>query len=1365
MITVAQLVATLGLDQTKFDKGLEVGRKAAETFATNVSATMRKGLQVALDQTKFNEGLEVGRKAAGNWAANVSTTITKGMTAAAVGGVAVLTTAMAGMAVTAVSVAGQTRKATGEIQAQLRVTADEAEKLGEIGLKVFGNNFGESIGQAVATVGLARQQLKGLAEGELQQVAQNALRVSTVFGVDTRESISAARTLMEQFGLTSQEAFDFIVSGYQRGLDRNGDFLDSVGEYATQFNNGGASAEQFFSVLETGLQGSVLGTDKAADSFKEFRLRILDGSIKTAEGLQQLGLSSDAFVGDLQRGTKTVAEAFQEVVTRLAQIEEPTIRMQAGTALLGTQFEDLGDSAVQALSMTAVTMADLEGASESLGSQYLTIGEIFEVVRRKVSVSLVGVGDGLLDVANRIAPIFIGVIEGMGRGFAPLFDEILQGSETFVTALLDIFGINLGAIASDAGAWGEQTIIQFADGMGRGISAIMRVINMVSDVLISWFMPQSPPRVAPEIDRWGALTMEQWLKGFGSADFSTLGSITDSLEAFFRDVIPADDTKLTGYIQKMREAVAEMVAFASEGGGTAEAMGMLEQKIGAIPDALQRMISAELELVGAHKEVEKAQEGVAKANERVEQAQEGVVEANARVEQAQEGVAKASERVKKAQEGVEEASKALKKAQEGVEQAQEGVNRVTEEYDRILGPLRDELDGLRDELDGVQKQLKKASDPLNDQLEAIDAQRDAIEEQQELAEITEKLKDKSLSDEERRLLILRQQEIAIENQLEAEEQKAKAQEEAIEAQIEAKEQEIEATEEAGRKAIEAEERKVRVAELVVEQAREQVKQAEAVVDKAREQVELAQMVVDKAREQVELAQAVVDKEREKAKEAQAVLQKAQEGEQVAKEQWAVQKAIVEQHREQNTLIDEQATLLEKLKDTNKATGGAGGSSPSAGTLSALAETIKGLPAPEKMIEGMKTADGLVARIASSFASAREQAELFAQKTGPLRDALGELWQRVQPLISGLIVLGTTVATFSILTTVVGWVTALGSAVMTVTTAMGAAGGLSGAIGVVVGLLGGPLTIAIGAIALAVGLFATAWARDWGGIRDKTAVAWQAIQGYWQELQRVIEEVIYPALEAFYLRWVTVWWPQIQDKLLEVWQVIQPILQQMWDWFTVQLIPAIEYLYTKWVMVWWPEIQKKVQEVWDVIKVIFADIKGWFVQLPASAEAGLAGLRTAWATAGATVKSIYDTTIGYVIEKIREFWAWLSGAVFRFNFEVPELPDWMTPHSPIPLHTRWKQFYEWLDGVTFAPLFDTSGMNVANQLPNAVQEQAVSLLPLKGETGGGSPFAPQIVINAHGSADGAGIASAVSAEVGKLREDFIGYIRRERLRGG
>lgn len=83
------------------------------------------------------------------------------------------------------------------------------------------------------------------------------------------------------------------------------------------------------------------------------------------------------------------------------------------------------------------------------------------------------------------------------------------------------------------------------------------------------------------------------------------------------------------------------------------------------------------------------------------------------------------------------------------------------------------------------------------------------------------------------------------------------------------------------------------------------------------------------------------------------------------------------------------------------------------------------------------------------------------------------------IINTLIAVGTIIATYATLSTLVSVVGAVVGAITGLSAAFAAAGTV---VGGVVAVLGGPLFVTLGAIALAVGALAVAWRTDWGNIR-------------------------------------------------------------------------------------------------------------------------------------------------------------------------------------------------------------------------------------------------------------------------------------------
>lgn len=448
---------------------------------------MAATLGVATLETKVSlDGLESGLDNAkgqtDGWFRDLAGNSTAALGGVVVGAATAAVAAVGAIGVAAFGVSNDVATATANIQAELGTTAEEAQRLGDIATDVWGNNFAGSITEAAGAVGIIRQQLGDLADDELQRATENAFRLQDVFGVEVPESVDAAKTLMEQFGLTSEEAFDFIAKGFQNGLNRSDDFLDTIGEYSVQFASGGADAAQFFSLLESGMQGGMLGTDKAADAFKEFRVRIQDGSDATIGALEMLGISTDTLLEGMADGTITAADAFDIVLRALNDVDDENVRMQAGVGLLGTQFEDLGTEGALALSLVGTELSDMAGAVGSLDAKYNTLGSAVEGYKRRALLALQPIGDVLLNVANSAMPL-------VNQAFAVFETTIAPAIET-VGSVMQSFFNNIQEGMSPLNAFIEA-IWDIAP--AEVLDALVRLRDEILPALVEWFQTTIQP--------------------------------------------------------------------------------------------------------------------------------------------------------------------------------------------------------------------------------------------------------------------------------------------------------------------------------------------------------------------------------------------------------------------------------------------------------------------------------------------------------------------------------------------------------------------------------------------------------------------------------------------------------------------------------------------------------------------------------------------------------------------------------------------------------------------------------------------------------------------------------------------------------
>jgi hypothetical protein len=472
-----------------------------------------------------------------------------GLGTVALGGAAVAAGAVAGIGVAALSASSEVNQAVNDLQAGLGLTAAEAENLAGVAQDVWANNWGNSISDVNASLTTVVQNMGAVgvtSNDAIGQATAAALALRDTFGIDVAESTDAAATLMQQFGLTSQQAFDFIAKGTQEGLNRSGDFLDTIGEYSTQFSAGGATAEQFFSLLDSGLQGGVLGTDKAADAFKEFRVRIQDGSAATSAGLAQLGIDADLLAQQMASGQITAADAFQLVLGKLNETDDTNIRMQAGVALLGTQFEDLGTQGALALSLTGTSLNDLAGATDSLNAKYANWGSLWEGVKRQGLDAIMPLSAGLLDMANSTMPAVQSALNGITPtiadwvrsfqegGFSGLVNNIVYSFSILGPMILTELG-NLGAailawittqgpiFVAQMAEWGTVFVGWIATVIPQVVSGLLELASAIWE-----WIAQQAPGFAAQLGEW-AVAFVSWLPGAISQLLGALAGVAGAI--------------------------------------------------------------------------------------------------------------------------------------------------------------------------------------------------------------------------------------------------------------------------------------------------------------------------------------------------------------------------------------------------------------------------------------------------------------------------------------------------------------------------------------------------------------------------------------------------------------------------------------------------------------------------------------------------------------------------------------------------------------------------------------------------------------------------------------------------------------------
>lgn len=399
MVDLGTAVGYLELDTSKLQGGFKDALTSFKSFG---------------DQTS---SLDTRLKGLGSGMTKVGGLLTAGVT-----------TPLLGAGAASVKFASDMQGAFAKFQGKVGTLTGDMEQYKQVMDDIYKNNYGDSWDDVAESMGLVVQQLGEMDPSNLQSTTESAIALRDAFGYEVGESIRTVDTLMKNFGLTSQEAFDYIVKGQQQGLDFSGEFLDTLNEYSVQFQKLGFDVNDMFTILQRGADAGAFNLDKVGDAIKEFSIRVVDGSDTTAEGFAAIGLSADEMAAKFAQGGDAASQAFDQTIQALISMEDPLAQNAAGVALFGTMWEDLGPSVILQLGGITDATYNAKGAMDSLKDvQY---GD-FESALAGLGRTLQSIGAQIGEVLLPYLSNFIGFLQGMADRFAALDPSI----QTFIVGI------------------------------------------------------------------------------------------------------------------------------------------------------------------------------------------------------------------------------------------------------------------------------------------------------------------------------------------------------------------------------------------------------------------------------------------------------------------------------------------------------------------------------------------------------------------------------------------------------------------------------------------------------------------------------------------------------------------------------------------------------------------------------------------------------------------------------------------------------------------------------------------------------------------------------------------------------------------
>lgn len=193
-------------------------------------------------------------------------------------------------------------------QAQTGTSTEDMSAFNDEMQELYKQGYGESLTDIANAMAQVKQTTNETDPSKLSDMTKNAMLLGETYEFDVAESLRAVNMLTDQFGVTSEEAYNLIVQGCQNGLNKNGDLLDVINEYSVHYSQMGNTADEFFNSLLNGTEAGAFSVDKLGDGYKEFGIKTREVNDDVKNAYASLGLITVDNSEKVDELTETIAD-------------------------------------------------------------------------------------------------------------------------------------------------------------------------------------------------------------------------------------------------------------------------------------------------------------------------------------------------------------------------------------------------------------------------------------------------------------------------------------------------------------------------------------------------------------------------------------------------------------------------------------------------------------------------------------------------------------------------------------------------------------------------------------------------------------------------------------------------------------------------------------------------------------------------------------------------------------------------------------------------------------------------------------------------------------------------------------------------
>lgn len=417
------------------------------------------------------------------------------------------------------------------------LTGDAADKMGEVVENVFRTGVTDSLEEVGEAVILVNNNLKDLDSSQLENIAAQAINLEKVFGSDISETMRGVNALMVNFGLDAQTAMDYIVVGSQNGLDKTQELGDNLSEYSGKFAQAGYSAQEYFQLLQNGLEGGAYNLDKVNDSINEVTTRLSDGTIE--EALGSFSENTQKTFEAWKNGGATQKDVINSIVDDIREASSQQEALNLASTAFGTLGEDANMQVVTSLTTLGDEYDNVAGKAEKMSEDSTTPMQELQSAVNDLQLELAPFGEKLVELATEVLPPVVDFISSLLEGFLSLpgpvqtLIGVIAGAIAVFSALAPIISA-VGGIISVFGTVALGPIAGIIAGIIAAVTAVILVVQ-----------------------NWGTIT--EWLGDVAETIFGALKEGWESVTTFISDLVTGISETITGAWNWIKDTIGSVM--------------------------------------------------------------------------------------------------------------------------------------------------------------------------------------------------------------------------------------------------------------------------------------------------------------------------------------------------------------------------------------------------------------------------------------------------------------------------------------------------------------------------------------------------------------------------------------------------------------------------------------------------------------------------------------------------------------------------------------------------------------------------------------------------------------------------------------